>query len=137
MKSQGRDNAVMFGPDDDNGINIPFQVEILIKCTATITTEYKPIPNLDYLLVLFLDHLYFYCSIDIYIVFLFDLFKASLTSRDLPSLFYSTMHTPLDDFICALRDSMREVSRLDLYVGGDDVIDFTYFMRHLYVCTSD
>ncbi|TVU34141.1 hypothetical protein EJB05_15970 [Eragrostis curvula] len=49
VKSQGRDDAVMFGPDDDNGTKIPSQVETLVKGTATVTAEYKPIPDLDYL----------------------------------------------------------------------------------------
>ncbi|XP_066306407.1 uncharacterized protein [Miscanthus floridulus] len=47
--SQGRDDAVMFGPDDD-GVKIPTQVETLAKGTATVAEpEYKAIPDLDYL----------------------------------------------------------------------------------------
>uniref|UniRef100_A0A0D9V0H7 Uncharacterized protein n=1 Tax=Leersia perrieri TaxID=77586 RepID=A0A0D9V0H7_9ORYZ len=49
-RSQGRDDAFMFGPDDDNGSNIPTQVETLVRGTATVaTSEYKSIPDLDYL----------------------------------------------------------------------------------------
>jgi hypothetical protein len=58
VKSQGRDDAVMFGPDDDNGTKIPSQAETLVKGTATVTAEYKLIPDLDYLQVLFSLHLY-------------------------------------------------------------------------------
>jgi hypothetical protein len=68
VKSQGRDDAVMFGPDDDNGTKIPFQVETLVKCIAIVTAEYKLIPDLDYLHVLFLTictillfNLHLYC----------------------------------------------------------------------------
>ncbi|XP_062202153.1 uncharacterized protein LOC133904685 [Phragmites australis] len=47
--SQGMDDAIMFGPDDD-GAKIPTQVETLVKGTATVAApEYKPIPDLDYL----------------------------------------------------------------------------------------
>jgi hypothetical protein len=59
VKSQGRDDAVMFGPDDDNGTKIPSQAETLVKGTATVTAEYKLIPDLDYLQVLFL----FICTV--------------------------------------------------------------------------
>jgi hypothetical protein len=70
----------MFGPDDDNGTKIPSQVETLIKGTAKVTAEYKPIPDLDYLQVPFSDHLYcFSCSIYICTVFQFNLFKANFT----------------------------------------------------------
>ncbi|KAF0929122.1 hypothetical protein E2562_015222 [Oryza meyeriana var. granulata] len=49
-RNRGRDDAVMFGPDDDNGSNIPTQLETLVRGTATVaTTEYKSIPDLDYL----------------------------------------------------------------------------------------
>uniref|UniRef100_J3KZI6 Uncharacterized protein n=1 Tax=Oryza brachyantha TaxID=4533 RepID=J3KZI6_ORYBR len=49
-RNQGRDDALMFGPDDDNGSNIPTQVETLVRGTATVaTSEYKSIPDLDYL----------------------------------------------------------------------------------------
>ncbi|GJM94143.1 hypothetical protein PR202_ga10760 [Eleusine coracana subsp. coracana] len=48
--SQESDDAVLFGPDDDNGTKIPSQIETLVKGTATVTApEYKPIPDLDYL----------------------------------------------------------------------------------------
>ncbi|CAL4963131.1 unnamed protein product [Urochloa decumbens] len=48
-KSQGRDDAIMFGPDDD-GVKIPTQTETLVKGTAMVAEpEYKPIPDLDYL----------------------------------------------------------------------------------------
>ncbi|KAK3161048.1 hypothetical protein QOZ80_1BG0070980 [Eleusine coracana subsp. coracana] len=48
--SQGSDDAVLFGPDDDNGTKIPSQIETLVKGTATVAApEYKPIPDLDYL----------------------------------------------------------------------------------------
>ncbi|KAL5228659.1 hypothetical protein ABZP36_016924 [Zizania latifolia] len=50
VSDQGRDDAFMFGPDDDNGSNIPTQVETLVRGTATVaTSEYKSIPDLDYL----------------------------------------------------------------------------------------
>lgn len=56
VSSQGRDDAVMFGPDDD-GVKIPTQVETLVKGTATVAEpEYKQIPDLDYLQVLFSDN---------------------------------------------------------------------------------
>lgn len=77
VNSRGRDDAVLFGPDDDNGTKIPSQVETLVKGTATVTAEYKPIPDLDYLQVLFLIIILFSCLIYIYTVFLFDLFKTS------------------------------------------------------------
>jgi len=49
MRSQGRDDAIMFGPDDD-GVKIPTQTETLVKGTAMVAEpEYKPIPDLDYL----------------------------------------------------------------------------------------
>ncbi|KAL6597789.1 hypothetical protein ACP70R_046594 [Stipagrostis hirtigluma subsp. patula] len=49
-RSQERDDAIMFGPDDDNGVKIPTQVETLVRGTATVAApEYKPIPDLDYL----------------------------------------------------------------------------------------
>uniref|UniRef100_A0A0E0JI11 Uncharacterized protein n=1 Tax=Oryza punctata TaxID=4537 RepID=A0A0E0JI11_ORYPU len=49
-RNQGIDDALMFGPDDDNGSNIPTQVETLVRGTATVATpEYKSIPDLDYL----------------------------------------------------------------------------------------
>ncbi|XP_062213413.1 uncharacterized protein LOC133914291 isoform X3 [Phragmites australis] len=49
VRSQGRDDALMFGPDDD-GTNIPTQVETLVKGTETVAApEYKAIPDLDYL----------------------------------------------------------------------------------------
>ncbi|GJN18626.1 hypothetical protein PR202_gb05802 [Eleusine coracana subsp. coracana] len=48
--SQESDDAVLFGPDDDNGTKIPSQIETLVKGTPTVTApEYKPIPDLDYL----------------------------------------------------------------------------------------
>ncbi|KAG8045385.1 hypothetical protein GUJ93_ZPchr0008g12021 [Zizania palustris] len=50
VRDQGRDDAFMFGADDDNGSNIPTQVETLVRGTATVaTSEYKSIPDLDYL----------------------------------------------------------------------------------------
>lgn len=56
VSSQGRDDAVKFGPDDD-GVKIPTQVETLVKGTATVAEpEYKAIPDLDYLQVPFSDH---------------------------------------------------------------------------------
>jgi hypothetical protein len=75
VNSQGRGDAVMFGPDGDNGTKIPSQVETLIKGTAKVTAEYKPIPDLDYLQVPFSDHLYCFlvqftfvpCSSSIYL----------------------------------------------------------------------
>uniref|UniRef100_A0ACD5ZDK5 Uncharacterized protein n=1 Tax=Avena sativa TaxID=4498 RepID=A0ACD5ZDK5_AVESA len=49
-RSQGRDEAIMFGPDDDDGPKIPTQVETLVRGTATVDApEYKPLPDLDYL----------------------------------------------------------------------------------------
>ncbi|CAO2190699.1 unnamed protein product [Urochloa humidicola] len=49
LRSQGRDGAIMFGPDDD-GVKIPTQTETLVKGTAMVAEpEYKPIPDLDYL----------------------------------------------------------------------------------------
>ncbi|XP_022680227.1 uncharacterized protein LOC101778717 isoform X2 [Setaria italica] len=49
VRSQGRDDAIMFGPDDD-GVKIPTQTETLVKGTAMVAEpEYKPIPDLDYL----------------------------------------------------------------------------------------
>jgi hypothetical protein len=49
-RSQGRDEAIMFGPDDDDGLKIPTQVETLVRGTATVDApEYKPLPDLDYL----------------------------------------------------------------------------------------
>jgi len=49
VTSQGRDDAIMFGPDDD-GLKIPTQTETLVKGTAMVAEpEYKPIPDLDYL----------------------------------------------------------------------------------------
>ncbi|RLM92921.1 uncharacterized protein C2845_PM08G16130 [Panicum miliaceum] len=49
VRSQGRDDAIMFGPDDD-GVRIPTQTETLVKGTAMVAEpEYKPIPDLDYL----------------------------------------------------------------------------------------
>ncbi|XP_021313393.1 uncharacterized protein LOC8075020 isoform X2 [Sorghum bicolor] len=49
VSSQGRDDTVMFGPDDD-GVKIPTQVETLVKGTAMVAEpEYKAIPDLDYL----------------------------------------------------------------------------------------
>ncbi|CAL4949236.1 unnamed protein product [Urochloa decumbens] len=49
LRSQGRDDAIMFGPDDD-GVKIPTQTETLVKGTAMVAEpEYKPIPDLDYL----------------------------------------------------------------------------------------
>ncbi|KAM0925065.1 hypothetical protein ACQ4PT_004439 [Festuca glaucescens] len=49
-RSQGRDEAIMFGPDDDDGPKIPTQVETLVRGTATVDSpEYKPLPDLDYL----------------------------------------------------------------------------------------
>lgn len=49
-RSQGIEDSLMFGPDDDNGSNIPTQVETLVRGTATVATpEYKSIPDLDYL----------------------------------------------------------------------------------------
>jgi len=49
VTSQGRDDAIMFGPDDD-GVKIPTQTETLVKGTAMVAEpEYKPIPDLDYL----------------------------------------------------------------------------------------
>lgn len=40
----------MFGPDDDDGVKIPTQVETLVRGTATVEApEYKPLPDLDYL----------------------------------------------------------------------------------------
>lgn len=53
-RSQGIEDSLMFGPDDDNGSNIPTQVETLVRGTATVATpEYKSIPDLDYLQVAF------------------------------------------------------------------------------------
>ncbi|PNT75593.1 uncharacterized protein LOC100841407 [Brachypodium distachyon] len=49
-RSQGRDEATMFGPDDDDGSKIPTQVETLVRGTAIVDApEYKPLPDLDYL----------------------------------------------------------------------------------------
>ncbi|CAO2165236.1 unnamed protein product [Urochloa humidicola] len=49
LRSQGRDDAILFGPDDD-GVKIPTQTETLVKGTAMVAEpEYKPIPDLDYL----------------------------------------------------------------------------------------
>jgi len=49
VSNQGRDGAVMFGPDDD-GVKIPTQVETLVKGTAAVAEpEYKQIPDVDYL----------------------------------------------------------------------------------------
>ncbi|KAJ1283857.1 hypothetical protein BS78_03G159300 [Paspalum vaginatum] len=49
VKNPGRDDDIMFGPDDD-GIKIPTQVETLVKGTATVAEQdYKPAPDLDYL----------------------------------------------------------------------------------------
>ncbi|RCV25898.1 hypothetical protein SETIT_5G202200v2 [Setaria italica] len=49
VRSQGRDDTIMFGPDDD-GVKIPTQTETLVKGTAMVAEpEYKPIPDLDYL----------------------------------------------------------------------------------------
>jgi len=56
VTSQGRDDAIMFGPDDD-GLKIPTQTETLVKGTAMVAEpEYKPIPDLDYLQVNFSSH---------------------------------------------------------------------------------
>jgi hypothetical protein len=63
VSSQGRDDAVKFGPDDD-GVKIPTQVETLVKGTATVAEpEYKAIPDLDYLQVPFSDHRYLFLII--------------------------------------------------------------------------
>ena len=35
VTSQGRDDAIMFGPDDD-GVKIPTQTETLVKGTAMV-----------------------------------------------------------------------------------------------------
>nr|CAB3473322.1 unnamed protein product [Digitaria exilis] len=49
VRNQGREGAIMFGPDDD-GVKIPTQVETLVKGTAMVAEpEYKQIPDLDYL----------------------------------------------------------------------------------------
>jgi len=49
VTSQGRDDAIMFGPDDD-GLKIPTQTETLVKGTAMVAEpENKAIPDLDYL----------------------------------------------------------------------------------------
>jgi len=49
-RSQGQDEAIMFGPDDDDGAKIPTQIETLVRGTATVEApEYKPLPDLDYL----------------------------------------------------------------------------------------
>lgn len=49
VSCQGRDDTVMFGPDDD-GVKIPTQVETLVKGTAMVAEpEYKASPDLDYL----------------------------------------------------------------------------------------
>jgi hypothetical protein len=59
-RSQGRDEAVMFGPDDDDGPKIPTQVETLVRGTATVEApEYKPLPDLDYLQVPFAYYFHF------------------------------------------------------------------------------
>lgn len=72
VRSQGSDDAIMFGPDDD-GVKIPTQVETLVKGTAMVAEpEYKPIPDLDYLQVIFFIILY--CVL---IFFLFRLFKVN------------------------------------------------------------
>ncbi|AQK96104.1 hypothetical protein ZEAMMB73_Zm00001d011178 [Zea mays] len=61
VSNQGRDGAVMFGPDDD-GVKIPTQVETLVKGTAAVAEpEYKQIPDVDYLQVLFSDHFILNC----------------------------------------------------------------------------
>ncbi|KAF7103007.1 hypothetical protein CFC21_104050 [Triticum aestivum] len=49
-RTQGQDEPIMFGPDDDDGAKIPTQVETLVRGTATVDApEYKPLPDLDYL----------------------------------------------------------------------------------------
>jgi len=58
VTSQGRDDAIMFGPDDD-GLKIPTQTETLVKGTAMVAEpENKAIPDLDYLQVNFSVHFY-------------------------------------------------------------------------------
>lgn len=59
VRNQGREGAIMFGPDDD-GVKIPTQVETLVKGTAMVAEpEYKPTPDLDYLQVYFLFYTVF------------------------------------------------------------------------------
>ncbi|RLN25048.1 uncharacterized protein C2845_PM07G12850 [Panicum miliaceum] len=49
VRSHGRDDAIMFGPDDDD-VKIPTQTETLVRGTSMVAEpEYKPIPDLDYL----------------------------------------------------------------------------------------
>lgn len=63
VRSQGRDDTAMFGPDDD-GVKIPTQTETLVKGTAMVAEpEYKPAPDLDYLQVNFSDDFILYFAV--------------------------------------------------------------------------
>ncbi|XP_010912748.1 uncharacterized protein [Elaeis guineensis] len=48
--NQHRDEAILFGSDEENGVQVPTQVQSVVEGSSTVVvSEYKPIPDIDYL----------------------------------------------------------------------------------------
>ena len=48
------DEALMFGSDEEIGTQVPTQAQSVVEGSGTVlVSEYKPIPDLDYLQVIF------------------------------------------------------------------------------------
>nr|CAD1836966.1 unnamed protein product [Ananas comosus var. bracteatus] len=49
-RNQSAGGAFMFGPDEDNGTQVPTQAQSVVEGSgAVLVSEYKPIPDIDYL----------------------------------------------------------------------------------------
>ncbi|XP_008813786.1 uncharacterized protein LOC103724337 [Phoenix dactylifera] len=48
--NQHRDEAILFGPEEENGVQVPTQAQSVVEGSSTVVvSEYKPIPDIDYL----------------------------------------------------------------------------------------
>ncbi|KAG1331262.1 hypothetical protein COCNU_02G012300 [Cocos nucifera] len=48
--NQHRDEAILFGSDEENGVQVPTQVQSVVEGSSTVVvSEYKPVPDIDYL----------------------------------------------------------------------------------------